>query len=169
MLRLGYKLREKIGKALRTRADAIRTALNKYNTAAGQLNPPRDRLSWAAVIETVSLADFDLLRDTRSDIRKLPWAQPAYREAMVLHFGIKNAKTEIRRLNVEMRRLITFMLDDHVDYVRAIRNHIMIAPDLAHELSQQWVQRTRINDSIASRLGQTSRLAGFSGTLFPGL
>jgi hypothetical protein len=88
---------------------------------------------------------------------------------MVLHFGIKNAKTEIRRLNVEMQRLITFMVDDHVDYVRAIRNHLLLAPDLAHELSQQWIQRTRINDSIASQLGQTSHLAGFSGTLFPGL
>ncbi|KAJ7236996.1 hypothetical protein C8J57DRAFT_1087944 [Mycena rebaudengoi] len=41
----GYKMREKISKALRTRADAIRTALNKYNTAATQLNPPRPRLS----------------------------------------------------------------------------------------------------------------------------
>jgi hypothetical protein len=164
---LGYKLREKISKALRTRAEAIRAALQKYNLAAGQLNPPRARLTWTSVIETVSLAAFDLLRDTRTDIRKLPWAQPANRQAMVLYFGIKRAKEEIRRLNVEIVRLLSFMVDEHVDYVRAIRNHVMVAPDLAHELSQQWIQRASINESIVFKLLKTSHLSGFSGSMFP--
>ncbi|KAJ7823341.1 hypothetical protein B0H14DRAFT_3146087 [Mycena olivaceomarginata] len=119
-----YKMREKISKALRTRAEAIRTALEKYNSAAAQLNPPWNRLTWAAVIDTVALADFDLLRDTTTDIRKLPWANPADREAMVLYFGTLRAKEEIYRLNIEIRRVITFMADDHVDYLRAIRTHI---------------------------------------------
>ncbi|KAJ6632028.1 hypothetical protein B0H10DRAFT_2159559 [Mycena sp. CBHHK59/15] len=165
---VGYKLQEKISNALRTRAEAIRTALHKYNIAAGQLNPPRAHLTWTSIIETVSLAAFDLLRDTQTDIRKLPWAQPANHEAMVLYFGIKRAKQEIRRLNVEIVRLISFMVDEHVDYVRAIRNHVMVAPDLAHELSQQWRQRTQINEYIVFMLIKTSRLAGFSGSLFPG-
>ncbi|KAJ7291871.1 hypothetical protein C8J57DRAFT_1492338 [Mycena rebaudengoi] len=166
---VGYKMREKISKALRTRAEAIRTALNKYNIAASQLNPPRPRLSWAAVIETVALAEFDLLRDTRSDIRQLAWAQPANREASVLYFGIKGAKEEIRRLNVEIVHLITFMVDDHVDYVHAIRNTVMTDPDLSHEISQQWIHRSRINESIALRLVHASCLRGFSGSLFPGI
>jgi hypothetical protein len=50
----------------------------------------------------VSLAEFDLLRDTRQDIRQFPWAQPLNREAMNLSFGIKRAKEEILRLNVEI-------------------------------------------------------------------
>ncbi|KAJ6476562.1 hypothetical protein DFH09DRAFT_1108859 [Mycena vulgaris] len=164
---VGYKLREKISKALRTRAEAIRTALNKYNLAGSQLNPPCTHLTWASIIETVSLADFDLLRDTRSDIRKLPWAQPANREAMILYFGIKRSKEEIRRLNVEIVRLLSFMVDEHIDFVRAIRNHVMVAPNLAHELSQQLIERTRINESVVFRLIKTSRLPGFSGSLFP--
>jgi hypothetical protein len=164
---IAYKMREKISQALRTRAEAIRTALAKYNVAASQLNPPRPALTWAAVIDTVTLADFDLLRDTRTDIRKLSWAQPANREAMVLHFGIQRAKEEIRRLNVEIVRLISFMVDDHVDYIRAIRSHVMEAPNLASELSRQWEHRTRIHKSIALKLIKTSRLAGFSGSLFP--
>ncbi|KAJ6595036.1 hypothetical protein DFH09DRAFT_1259083 [Mycena vulgaris] len=164
---VGYKLREKISKALRTRAEAIRTALHKYNVAGSQLNPPRVHLTWASVVETVSLADFDLLRDTRMDIRRLPWAQPANREAMVLYFGIKRSKEEIRRLNVEIVRLLSYMVDEHVDYVCAIRAHVMVAPNLAHELSQQWITRTRINESIAFRLIKASNLHGFSGSLFP--
>ncbi|KAJ7862680.1 hypothetical protein B0H14DRAFT_3863115 [Mycena olivaceomarginata] len=143
---LAYKMREKISKALRTHAEAIRTALEKYNSAAAQLNPLRDRLTWAAVIDTVALADFDLLRDTTTDIRKLPWANPANREAMVLYFGT---------------------LHDHVNYLRAIHTHI-VTPHLTHELHQQWLHRSRIHVSIANQLAKTSRLSGFSGTLFPG-
>ncbi|KAJ6450440.1 hypothetical protein C8R47DRAFT_1230255 [Mycena vitilis] len=165
---VAYKQREKISKALRTRAEAIRTALEQYNHAAAQLNPPRPRLAWTEVVNTVALADFDLLRDTTTDIRNLPWAKPANREAMVLYFGIKRAKEEIHRLNVEIRRTITFMVDDHADYARAIRANQDAAPHLAHELREQLRQRTAINTGIARQFRKTSRLPGFSGTLFPG-
>ncbi|KAJ7936673.1 hypothetical protein B0H13DRAFT_1589410 [Mycena leptocephala] len=106
-----YKLRDKIGKALKTRTEAIHRALVEYNGAAAMLNSPRDPLVWARVIETVSLAEFDLLRDTHTDIRRLPWTQPARREAGLLYFGIKRANEEIQRLNVEITRIITFAVD----------------------------------------------------------
>ncbi|KAJ6463583.1 hypothetical protein DFH09DRAFT_1254717 [Mycena vulgaris] len=165
---VGYKLREKIGKALHTRKDAIRRALEKYNAAGASLSPPRPRLSYNVVINNVSLAEFDWLRETRQDIRALSWAQPARREAGVLHFGILRSKEEMVRCNVEMRRLITSMLDDHIDYYRAISATIISAPDLARELSRQWIFRNRINTSIATRLALTSRLTRFTGSLFPG-
>ncbi|KAJ6485506.1 hypothetical protein DFH09DRAFT_1339787 [Mycena vulgaris] len=165
---VAYKLREKIGKALKTRADAIQRALIEYNTAAGTLNPPRDQLVWAEVIQTVSLAEFDLLRDTRTDIRRLPWTQPARREAARLYFGIKRAKEEIQRLNVEITRLITFTIDEHVDFYRAIVDTYMTAPHLAHELSVRWQYQARINNSVIERLVKASRLPGFTGSLFPG-
>ncbi|KAJ7482796.1 hypothetical protein B0H11DRAFT_2193172 [Mycena galericulata] len=165
---VAYKLREKISKALKTRAEAIRKALARYNAAAAALNPPRPRLTWHAVINSASLAEFDWLRETRQDIRALPWAQPARREAMVLYFGIKRSEEEKDRLNVEIRRLITSMLDDHVDYWRAIASNLIINPTLAHFLQRQWRFRTRINTSIAARLAQTARLKGFTGSLFPG-
>ncbi|OBZ69683.1 hypothetical protein A0H81_10469 [Grifola frondosa] len=64
----GYKLHEKIGKALRARAGAIRKALTEYNKCAAELTPPRPELSWNDIVEMVSLADFDLLRNARQDI-----------------------------------------------------------------------------------------------------
>ena len=57
-----------MGKTLKTCAEAIRRALNDYNEAAAQLDHPRDRLTWEKVINAVTLADFDVLRDTRMDI-----------------------------------------------------------------------------------------------------
>jgi len=161
----GYKLREKIGKALKTRSEAIRTALNQYNAAAAKLTPPRPPLSWASVLKAVTVADFDLLRDTRSDIRSLPWTEPSRREATGLYFGIKRAHEEITRLNVEIKRLLTFMLDTHVDYYRAICANIVVDQTVVHQLSVEWEYQDRINESIVIRLVQASQLPGFSGAL----
>lgn len=161
----GYKLREKIGKALKTRSEAIRTALQQYNVAAAKLTPPRPQLSWASVLKAVTVADFDLLRDTRSDIRSLPWTEPSRREAVNLYFGIERAREEIVRLNVEIKRLLTFMRDTHADYYRAVAANMIVDRPIAHQLSVEWEYQDRINESIVVRLVQASRLPGFSGSL----
>ncbi|KAJ7713193.1 hypothetical protein B0H14DRAFT_2413947 [Mycena olivaceomarginata] len=62
---LTYNMRDKISKALKTRSEAIRRAIVVYNQAASLLTPPRERLTFAEVIQTTSLAEFDILRDTR--------------------------------------------------------------------------------------------------------
>jgi hypothetical protein len=160
-----YKLHDKIGKALKTRAEAIRHALETYNAAAAQLNPPHEGLMWAKLMDATTLAEFDLLCDSCQDIRQQPWTQPARREAMNLYFGIKRTKEEIVQLNVEIRHLITFMIDDHHDFYSAIVDNIIVDPALACELSCQWEFRSHIHSQIAYRLCQTSRLKGFTGIL----
>ncbi|KAJ6612066.1 hypothetical protein B0H10DRAFT_1952591 [Mycena sp. CBHHK59/15] len=165
---VAYKLRDQISKALKTRSETIRRAIAIYNEAGATLTPPQERLMFADIISTTALIDFDMLRETREDIRKQPWTQPARREAMVLYFGIKRAKEEIQRLNVEISRLITSMLDEHVDYYRSIASTLLVNPPLATELQRRWLHVTRISASICQRLRTTSRLTGFSGNLFPG-
>src|ERR1700690_2808741 len=110
---------------------AIQHARQEYNDCAEKLNPPWPKLSWTDIVESASLAEFDLLRDARQDIRHLPWAQPARREATNLYFKIEGAKAEITRLNVEIRRLLSFMLDDHADYYHAIASQLLINQPLA--------------------------------------
>ncbi|KIY53196.1 hypothetical protein FISHEDRAFT_11910, partial [Fistulina hepatica ATCC 64428] len=109
---IGYKLREKIRKALQARSEAIRKALERYNTAAKSLAPPRPTLTWTTVIEQVQLGELALLQHSRHDIRTLPWTQPLNREAARLYFKIKRAREEIIRRNVEIQRQVTFMLDN---------------------------------------------------------
>lgn len=159
-------MREKIGKALKARSEAIRTALREYNAAASQLG--REELTWATVLKAVTLADFDLLRDTRNDIRSLPWTEPSRREACTLYFGIRRAEEEILRLNVEMARLLTYMLDIHVDYQVAITACKDVNPALSNELEREWKHLDRVHRSIAHRLADTSRLKGFTGLLQSG-
>ncbi|KAF8195180.1 hypothetical protein K438DRAFT_1587495 [Mycena galopus ATCC 62051] len=63
------------------------------------------------------------------------------------------------------------MIDDHVDYVKAIRAQISLCVDdlpLVHELSSQWEYRTNINASIVERLVKVSKLDRFMGSLLPG-
>ncbi|KAL0058201.1 hypothetical protein AAF712_015134 [Marasmius tenuissimus] len=165
---VGYKQRTKITQALRSRAEAIRKALEKYNSAAERMDPPRETLSWNAILEMVTLADFDLLKNTHLDISQLPWAKPKNREAMQLHFGIRRAKEEISRLNIEIKRLITFMIDDHADYHHVILTVQGFNPDLASELIRQQSYRLAIHARIVERLQLTSQLEGFTGDLTPG-
>ncbi|KAJ8082799.1 hypothetical protein PM082_008655 [Marasmius tenuissimus] len=165
---VGYKQRTKITQALKSRAEAIKKALDAYNSAAERMDPPRATLSWNSIIEMASLADFDLLKDTHLDIAQLPWAKPDNRQAMQLHFGILRAREEIDRLNVEIKRLVTFMLDDHADYHHAIISTRDSNPDLASELVRQQTHRLAIHARIAERLLSTSKLNGFTGDLTPG-
>ncbi|KAJ7150432.1 hypothetical protein C8R43DRAFT_887401 [Mycena crocata] len=167
MTGVAYKLWRRSRRHLGPRAEAIHRALQAYNKAADSLNPPRERLSFAEVINKTSLAEFDLLRDTRQDIRDQLWTQPARREAGVLYYGLKRSKEEIVRLNIEMCRLITSMLDEHVDYSRAISSTIVTDPPLAALLADTTLP-SRISASICRRLALMSKLTGFSGSLFPG-
>ena len=150
---------------MRTRSGAIKTALKEYNDAAALLNPPRDPLTWSTVLKAATVADFDLLRDTRTDIRRLPWTEPSRREATTYYFGIKRARKEITWLNVEITRLLTFMFDTHIDYHLAIQRCMTEDPPLAASLIQQWQYEDRINESVVLKLSQTSKLHGFTGSL----
>ena len=119
-------------------------------------------------MNAVTVADFDLLHDTRQDIQISDWAQAANCEGTVMYFGIKRAKEEICRLNVEIQRLLTFLYDDYIDHYWAISRYVMTNPSLAHEISTRWCYRQRLHEVIVKRLIQTSKLPGFSGTLFHG-
>ncbi|KAH9918796.1 uncharacterized protein B0H18DRAFT_882567 [Fomitopsis serialis] len=165
---IGYKMREKIGKALKARAEAIRKALSEYNRVAARLNPPHPKLTWHELMEMATLSEFDLLRDARQDIRRLPWAQHTNRKAMAAYFNVKRARKEIRWCNVESSRLFTSMVDEHVDFVRVIEKTRLVDGDLAQELSRRHAYRDRINSNIVVKLHQMSKLPGFSGKLFHG-
>ncbi|KAK1227510.1 hypothetical protein PQX77_009486 [Marasmius sp. AFHP31] len=166
---VGYKQREKITQALRARAKAIQKALDEYNEAALTMEPPRPQLEWKDVLDMVSLADFDLLKDTHLDLTHIPWAQPHHRECTRIYFGLTRAREEITRLNVEIHRLISFMIDEHADHYHACHQLEQEGGDkLAEEIRERMRVMGEVDGHIAIRLVQTSELEGFSGTLLPG-
>ncbi|KAE9397606.1 hypothetical protein BT96DRAFT_995705 [Gymnopus androsaceus JB14] len=63
----GYKLRKHLAKALKTRSQSIRKAIDQYNETAKKMNPPRATVNWDEVVNYSFLSEFDILQDTRED------------------------------------------------------------------------------------------------------
>lgn len=163
---IGYKLRKHIGKALKTRSDAIRTAVNNYNDAAKAFNRPE--LSWEDVIGYAFLSEFDLLRDCRDDIRQRPWASQAARQFLNEYFKIQRAREEITRLNIEIKRLITYMRDEKNFLEAAERECRASHPHLAHQIKLYREERGRFNHGHVQQLAKLSIHPKFTGSLAPG-
>ncbi|KAJ7348100.1 hypothetical protein DFH08DRAFT_1001633 [Mycena albidolilacea] len=167
----GYKLRKHIAKALQTRSKTIRTALGRYNAAATSLDPPRRTLKWEEVVEFTFLSDFDLLRDPEGNAAIRPWATPAARALMDTHFKILRAKEEIQRLNIEIRRLVTYIRDER-DFLVAKEEEIRETdPDLAFFVHRYRMERGRFDHTHMKRLRklQATYKEQFTGTLEPGV
>ncbi|KAH7904674.1 hypothetical protein BJ138DRAFT_884863 [Hygrophoropsis aurantiaca] len=159
----GYKLRQQIGKALQRRSQAIRNAITRYNQQATALNPPRPTVSWKEIAAYTFLGEFDLLRQSRADIRGEDWTKPALREALVKHFKLQRAHEEIIRLNIEIRRLRTAIRDEAVHMTQIIAHLLNTNRPLGLELQRQWKVRAGVNAVHLYRLDQIELLPGFSG------
>ncbi|KAJ7737219.1 hypothetical protein B0H14DRAFT_2408192 [Mycena olivaceomarginata] len=158
-------------KLCRPWSKTIRTALGRYNAAATSLDPPRRTLKWEEVVEFTFLSDFDLLRDPEGNAVIRPWATPAARALMDTHFKILRAKEEIQRLNIEIRRLVTYIRDER-DFLVAKEEEIRETdPDLAFFVHRYRMERGRFDDTHMKRLRklQATYKERFTGTLEPGV
>ncbi|KAJ3567963.1 hypothetical protein NP233_g6025 [Leucocoprinus birnbaumii] len=165
--KLRYKLRKHIAKALSSRSQAISNALKHYNTAAIAMTPKRPTLTWRQVVDYAFIADFDLLRDSRQDIRQKPWAQPANRVLMNTHFKIEQAHEEIKRLNIEIWCVITHM--DHEEaFLRAKEAEVKVDdPSLACQIAKYRLIRTGFYPLHHRCFEKLATLPLFTGSLTP--
>ncbi|RXW12877.1 hypothetical protein EST38_g12976 [Candolleomyces aberdarensis] len=162
MAQTGYKLRKHIANALKVRSTAIRNALLRYNTAAAAMDPPRPTLSWDTVVEYAFLSDFDLLRDTRQDIRQRMWAQPLMRMLMDQYFKTERARKEIRRLNVEIKRVITHIQDEE-NFLRGMQDYVAQSDQiLAFHVGRYREHRTRFSSLHLHQFSKLLILPGFT-------
>ncbi|KAJ6603502.1 hypothetical protein DFH09DRAFT_899271 [Mycena vulgaris] len=171
----GYKMRKHIAKALQARSKAVRSAIEHYNAAAVALDPPMPPLAWDQVVEYAFLADFDILRDMRAEIQSRPWTRPAYRLAMDQYFRILRAREEIKHLNVEIPRVVTWIRDENV-FLRKMEAQLREAGEKTAEEVDADVQmavqiclyrgrRGRFDASHMRRFYKLVATAGFTGLL----
>ncbi|KZV80688.1 hypothetical protein EXIGLDRAFT_595556, partial [Exidia glandulosa HHB12029] len=131
----GYKMREAISKGLKSRSQAIRTAVARYNELAVTLTPPAPTVEFATLMEWTELQEFELLRHSRAgDVRERAWAQPANRAMAVKYYKLARAREELLRCRVETRRLVTAMRDEETRYDLAIQRLLASGNMLAYEL-----------------------------------
>ncbi|KAI9059827.1 hypothetical protein FKP32DRAFT_1613970 [Trametes sanguinea] len=164
----GYKVRTYIAKNLQRRSKAIRTAVNQYNAAALAMNPPRPTLDWTKVTHYTFLDEFELLKDTRNDIRSKPWAQPLARETMKKSRRVLRAREELVRCNVEVRRLHTSILDENAALDSAVRDARDAGDIIAGPLDMLATRRKRVNTRLLAVISQIYDLDGFTGSKTPG-
>ena len=98
---LDYKVRELISHTLKTRGNAIHTALNKYNNIALKMDLPATILQWRHLMEYSFISKFELLKHAHShcDITTEPWALPLNREMALKHHKINRAHEEMHRIH----------------------------------------------------------------------
>ncbi|KAE9406005.1 hypothetical protein BT96DRAFT_751532, partial [Gymnopus androsaceus JB14] len=161
----GYKMRTHIASALQRRSKAIRNAVKRYNAAAVGVGRPT--LDWAKVTHYTFLDQFNILQDTRHSVLDKKWADPVIRHLMKQHRRVQRAKEELLRCNIEIRRLQTFILDEHSRFdavLGCIQNTAVWHP------VNDYIQRRRaINQLLLSRIHETHALPGFTGDRTPGI
>ncbi|KAG2030098.1 hypothetical protein BDR03DRAFT_836179, partial [Suillus americanus] len=123
--------------------------------------PPHQTLEWEDVMEYAFLADFDLLCDTRANVSQHLWSSAAACSAMDLYFKMCQAREEIQRLNIEIRRLATYIQDED-NYLQRCEDQLKDPnPALAHRIALHRNIRGRFDSRHLKRLHNISSLAGF--------
>lgn len=133
------------------------------------MSPKRPTLSWEEVVEYAFLANFDLLRESRQDIRDRPWSRPAIRTLIDKYFKIERAKEEICRLNIEIKRVVTHIRDEEEFLLGEEKRVAASDPLLSHHIQLYRLQRTKYNGLHMTKFHKLATLSGFSGSLTPGV
>jgi hypothetical protein len=90
---------------------------------------------------------------------------------MDTYFKIQRAKEEIDRLNIEIRRLVTYIRDERVFLLAKEAEVRETDPHLAFFIGKYRMQRGHFDEDHMKRLRTLARKLGprFSGTLLPGV
>ncbi|RDX50672.1 hypothetical protein OH76DRAFT_1455223 [Lentinus brumalis] len=166
--RTGYKVRTYLAKSLQRRCKAIRRAVEEYNVAARELQPPRPTVDWDKVSHYSFIEEFSLLQDTRNDIRSKPWASSDIREAMRLSRRIDRAYEEITNCNREIRRLHMAIRDEEILFRNTLRQ-LREDGDPAHGAVEEYCKHRRAaNARNMAYIERIYALKGFTGIPSPG-
>ena len=134
------------------RSESVKNAINRYNQQAVLLDPPTRTVNWQDIANYTHVGEFEMLRIARWDIRWEKWVQKAYCDAGIKYFKLCWAREELQRLNVEVRRLLTWIHDEN-EHMQQVINHLVSdEPHLADELHKRWVMRSAVNRVHLERL-----------------
>ena len=109
------------------------------------------------------------MRECCVDIRTQDWADPPCWEATIKYLQCERAKEEIAFLNVEIRRLHTFIHDEEQYMLKTLDRLTQSNHPLEPELQKQWSLCSSINAVHKWHLDYIYLLPYFSETHGPGL
>lgn len=159
----GYAMRQAISKALSSRQQAIQTAITIYNDCAAACTPPRPTLDAKQLLDYAYLGDFELLRHSRHGILDKPWAKPLAREVSVIYFKLERAKEEVKRLNVELKRLTTYMTEEEAFLHHHCLRLTSDDPLLSLQVHLKLTRFEYVNGLHRAKIATIEAMDGFSG------
>ncbi|KAE9385697.1 hypothetical protein BT96DRAFT_840355 [Gymnopus androsaceus JB14] len=157
----GYKMRKHIAQSLKNCSKSIQNAIIAYNEAAAALSPPCRKITWDEIIDFSYLSETDILHDTHEDVCEKKWATPQNRLLMSRFFKYIRAEEEIARVHVEVKRLLTHMVDEEQEVCGKAKEVEVEDPALALQLRLYWTERSRYNQLHRSHLFAITKLRGF--------
>ena len=103
------------------------------------MDPPAIQLHKEDVFGYTFIGEFDFLRYSysRADITQKPWANPANRQIASKYFKILRAREEIQRVNVEVRRLQTWIRDENANLRVAVEQLKENDSELAYDIESR--------------------------------
>ncbi|KAG9081176.1 hypothetical protein FRC06_005751 [Ceratobasidium sp. 370] len=158
---LGYKMRMHIMQAINNRSAALKSALKRYNDAASKVG--LQAILWETLTSISMLADFDLLRGSRTGILEEEWAWPSNRRAAEEYQHIMCAKEEILRLNVEVRCVHTAISDERQMLPEIIEQIAATSPEPQWAVNHYVERRLKVNNNIMHELNILMRLKQYTG------
>ena len=126
-------------------SDAVKKAIKQYNNQAELLDPPTLPISWEEIVEYAFVGEFDILCITWSDIWQEKWTKKSYRDATMKYYKLSRAQEEIKRLNIEVGWLRSFIYKEteHTEHVIEEISHDK--PSWAAELCRWWILQSSVN------------------------
>ncbi|KAG9098692.1 hypothetical protein FS749_003179 [Ceratobasidium sp. UAMH 11750] len=151
-----------------TRSKALKSAVSKYNKLALKFDLPRRQITTREVMDMANLSDFQLLREHRHEILSEKWALPEIRQATMHALRVDRAREELVRVQIEARRLQTWMRDDlhHMD--ETLKRLEVENSLLASALRPRIIYQARVNESIYAYIQRIESSDYFDGKRGPG-
>jgi hypothetical protein len=115
------------------------------------------------------LEEFDFLNGPDEQIKEMPWAQPVIRAVMKQALRIQQARAEITRCNVEVRRLHTAICDEEQTFVVVLETLKTSGEAIYPAVLDYCTRRRHVNNNILRKISQIYLHKRFTGIPLPGI
>ena len=108
------------------------SAVKRYNKAASHLNRPTLQLD--TVMKYVTIGQFDILCLSCYNITEKPWTWAPEQSAVIKYFKLLHSHKEIQRLDIEIQRLHTYIIESEASIENVIQDLDISNPLLAAQM-----------------------------------
>ncbi|QRW09387.1 hypothetical protein RhiLY_08386 [Ceratobasidium sp. AG-Ba] len=159
----GYQMRMNVNKSITSRSKPIKRLIKRFNAIAAAMSPPVPQISWDEVSDVSVLSDLHILRGSQRGIYMQPWTLPLNRQAVNQYHRLLRAEEEIARLNIEIRRLATFISDEESSLPLAVEKIRNANSALGWFAERTMVHRLATNQLLWNELELIKQLPEYSG------